>query len=218
MLRWVLHSFKSIGLAAVLACIGLASENVSVLAGNRDAGATARGLLSPPTPPRPAAQSFGLKLANAALARRWTPVAYVPAYVKIAYPGGDVPWYTGVCTDLVVRAYRTLGIDLQVKVHQARVGSGDTNIDHRRVTVLRKFFKRKGRSLSTAKDPSIYKPGDIVTMYLPEGRSSKTHIAIVTQHKSAAGVPLVVHNRGYGVQLEDWLFARKITGHYRYGG
>lgn len=163
-------------------------------------------------------EPFGLRLANAALARRWVPVVYNPAYVKIAYPGGDVPWYTGVCTDLVVRAYRTLGIDLQVKVHEARAGSGDRNIDHRRVNVLRKFFARKGKSLSTAKDPSIYKPGDIVTMYLPEGTSSKTHVAIVTQYKSKDGVPLIVHNRGYGVQLEDWLFARKITGHYRYGG
>jgi uncharacterized protein YijF (DUF1287 family) len=163
-------------------------------------------------------EPFGIRLANAALAQRWVPVVYNPAYVKIPYPGGDVPWYTGVCTDVVVRAYRKLGIDLQVEVHKARVGSGDTNIDHRRVTVLRKFFAKKGRSLSTARDPSIYKPGDIVTMYLPDGTFSKTHIAIVTQYKSAKGVPLVVHNRGYGVQLEDWLFARKITGHFRYGG
>lgn len=161
---------------------------------------------------------FGLRLANAALEQRWIPAVYNPAYVKIPYPGGDVPWYTGVCTDVVVRAYRKLGIDLQVEVHEARVGSGDTNIDHRRVTVLRKFFAKKGRSLSTATDPSIYEPGDIVTMYVPDGTFSKTHIAIVTQYKSPEGVPLVVHNRGYGVQLEDWLFARKITGHFRYGG
>ena len=162
-------------------------------------------------------KNFGLRLANAALQQRYVPVIYNPAYVKIPYPGGDVPWYTGVCTDVVVRAYRQLGIDLQVKVHKARVGSGDRNIDHRRVPVLRKFFARHGRKLSTKNDPSIYKPGDIVTQYLPEGTSSKTHIAIVTQYKNAKGVPLIVHNRGYGVQLEDWLFARKITGHYRYG-
>ena len=129
-----------------------------------------------------------------------------------------MPWYTGVCTDVVVRSYRALGIDLQVDVHKARVGSGDTNIDHRRVNVLRKFFSRKGQSLPVTDDAAQYLPGDIVTMHLPEGISSKTHIAIVTQHKSAAGVPLIVHNRGYGVQLEDWLFARKITRHYRYGG
>lgn len=163
-------------------------------------------------------EAFGVRLANAALAQRWVPAVYNPAYVTIPYPGGDVPWYTGVCTDVVVRAYRTLGIDLQVRVHKARVGSGDTNIDHRRVNVLRKFFARKGRSLSTAKNPALYKPGDIVTMYVPDGTFSKTHVVIVTQFKSPAGVPLVVHNRGYGVQLEDWLFARQITGHYRYGG
>ena len=172
---------------------------------------------APAKPNQEAATSFGLRLANAALARRWVPVIYNPAYVRIAYPGGDVPWYTGVCTDVIVRSYRSLGIDLQVAVHKARVGSGDTNIDHRRVNVLRRFFARKGKSLPVSKDPSRYKPGDIVTMHLPEGRSSKTHIAIVTQHKSSSGIPLIVHNRGYGVQLEDWLFARKITGHYRYG-
>ncbi len=163
-------------------------------------------------------KSFGVRLANAALTQRWVPAVYNPAYVKIPYPGGDVPWYTGVCTDVVVRAYRALGIDLQVRVHKSRVGSGDKNIDHRRVTVLKKFFARKGRSLSTAKNPALYKPGDIVTMYVPDGTFSKTHIVIVTQFKSPEGVPLVVHNRGYGVQLEDWLFARQITGHYRYGG
>ncbi len=167
-------------------------------------------------PKHGASLPFGLRLANAALARRWVPVIYNPAYVRIAYPGGDVPWYTGVCTDVIIRSYRSLGIDLQVKVHRARVGSGDTNIDHRRVNILRRFFARKGKSLPISKDATRYKPGDIVTMHLPEGRSSKTHIAIVTQHKSSTGVPLIVHNRGFGVQLEDWLFARKITGHFRY--
>lgn len=162
--------------------------------------------------------SFGIRLANAALAQRWTPVIYNPTYVKIAYPGGDVPWYFGVCTDVVVRAYRALGIDLQVRVHRAGVGSGDTNIDHRRVNVLRRFFARHGQSLSTAKTPANFQPGDIVTYYVPDGNFSKTHVAIVTQYKSSSGVPLVVHNRGYSVQLEDWLFAAKITGHYRYSG
>jgi uncharacterized protein YijF (DUF1287 family) len=166
----------------------------------------------------PQSLAFGVKLANAALARRWTPVIYNPAYVKIAYPGGDVPWYTGVCTDVVVRAYRALSIDLQINVHKAGIGARDTNIDHRRVRMLRKFFARKGKSLSIAKNPTLYKPGDIVTMYVADGTFSKTHIAIVTQYKSSSGVPLIVHNRGYGVQLEDWLFAKKITGHYRYSG
>ena len=160
--------------------------------------------------------SFGERLADAASAQRWVPVVYNPAYVKIKYPGGDVPWYTGVCTDVVVRAYRKLGIDLQVKVHRARVGSGDRNIDHRRVNVLRKFFARHGRSLPVTKNPKNYKPGDLVTYYLPDGTFSKTHIAVVAKQKTADGRPLVIHNRGFGVQLEDWLFAEKITGHYRY--
>ena len=171
-----------------------------------------------PTPSETKGSEFGLKLANAALGQRWTLTIYNPAYVKIAYPNGDVPWYFGVCTDVIVRAYRKLGIDLQQRVHRARVGSGDTNIDHRRVNVLRRFFSRYGKSLSTAKDPDLYQPGDIVTYYVPDGRYSKTHVAIVTQHKSANGIPLVVHNRGLSVQLEDWLFGSKITGHYRYGG
>jgi uncharacterized protein len=162
-------------------------------------------------------EPFGLRLANAALSQRWIPAIYNPAYFKIPYPNGDVPWYFGVCTDVVVRAYRELGIDLQQRVHKSRVGSGDTNIDHRRVKVLKRFFQAHGESLSTAKDPSLYKPGHLVTYYVPDGQFSKTHIAIVTQHKSANGVPLVVHNRGYGVQLEDWLFAAKITGHYKFG-
>ncbi|MEL6298214.1 MAG: DUF1287 domain-containing protein [Pseudomonadota bacterium] len=160
--------------------------------------------------------AFGQKLARAASAQRWVPVIYNPAYVKLKYPGGDVPWYTGVCTDVVVRAYRKLGIDLQVKVHKARVGSGDRNIDHRRVNVLRKFFKRHGTSLKVTKNPNNYKPGDLVTYYMPDGTFSKTHIAIVSEQKASDGTPLVIHNRGFGVQLENWLFAEKITGHYRY--
>ena len=164
-----------------------------------------------------ASKPFGIRLADAALSQRWIPTIYNPAYVKIPYPNGDVPRYFGVCTDVIVRAYRELGIDLQQRVHRAHVGSGDTNIDHRRVRVLRKFFARQGKTLSTTKDPALYKPGDIVTYRLPAGGLSPTHIAIVTQYKSTMGIPLVVHNRGYSVQLEDWLFSAKITGHYRFG-
>lgn len=203
-----LHRLGPTSLLVIVGLLLTGATHKSAYAGN--AGKRAIGAAHGASLP------FGLRLANAALARRWVPVIYNPAYVRIAYPGGDVPWYTGVCTDVIIRSYRSLGIDLQVAVHRARVGSGDTNIDHRRVNILRRFFARKGKSLPVSRDPSRYKPGDIVTMYLPEGKSSKTHIAIVTQHKSSSGVPLIVHNRGYGVQLEDWLFARKITGHYRY--
>jgi uncharacterized protein YijF (DUF1287 family) len=145
-------------------------------------------------------------------------VFYNPAYMKIAYPMGDVPAYFGVCTDVVVRAYRALGIDLQVLVHASGAGSGDTNIDHRRVEVLRRFFARAGTSLPITETPADYQPGDIVTYYMPGGWLSKTHIAIVADEKSPTGVPLIVHNRGWGVQAEDWLFAEKITGHFRYAG
>jgi uncharacterized protein YijF (DUF1287 family) len=166
------------------------------------------------TPPSDFARSL------AAAARRQTSyfVFYNSSYQKIAYPMGDVPSYFGVCTDVVVRAYRALGIDLQVLVHKSGAGSGDTNIDHRRVEVLRRFFARAGTSLPMTKNPDDYKAGDIVTYYMPNGWLSKTHIAIVAAEKNLAGVPLIIHNRGWGVQTEDWLFAEKITGHFRYGG
>jgi hypothetical protein len=159
---------------------------------------------------------FGASLAWAARWQTWIPVIYNPGYTQIPYPNGDVAWYYGVCTDVLVRAYRWLGVDLQIEVKRAGVGSGDTNIDHRRVEVLRKFFARKGRSLPISHDPADYKPGDIVSYYVPTGRFSKTHIAIVSDHKATGGAPLIIHNRGFGVQEEDRLFAEKITGHYRY--
>lgn len=160
--------------------------------------------------------SFGDRLAAAARKQSWVPVIYSPAYRKIAYPNGDVPWYFGVCTDVVVRAYRSLGFDLQVLVHESRVGSGDTNIDHRRVPVLKRFFERKAKSLPITKDAADYAAGDLVTYYLPDGYFSKTHIAIVSDRKAASGVPLIIHNRGWGVSEENWLFEHKITGHFRF--
>jgi uncharacterized protein YijF (DUF1287 family) len=159
---------------------------------------------------------FGTRLAAAARTQTWIPVIYSPAYRKIGYPNGDVPWYFGVCTDVVVRAYRNLDIDLQVLVHEARVGSGDTNIDHRRVPVLKRFFERRARTLPITRDPAHYAAGDIITYYLPDGRFSKTHIAIVSDRKSSSGTPLIIHNRGWGVSEEDWLFEEKITGHFRF--
>lgn len=173
---------------------------------------------SPPAAAATAPGDFGAELAGAARRQLSHFVFYNPAYRKIAYPMGDVPAYFGVCTDVIVRAYRALGIDLQVLVHKSRAGSGDTNIDHRRVDVLRRFFARAGTSLPITDSAADYKPGDLVTYHMPNGTFSKTHIAIVAAEKNPAGVPLVIHNRGWGVQAEDWLFAEKITGHYRYGG
>ncbi len=168
--------------------------------------------------PSERANAFGTALAEAARDQISYLVLYDPSYRKLSYPGGDVPWYIGVCTDVIVRAYRTLGVDLQVLVHKARVGSGDTNIDHRRVPVLKSFFAKSGQTLAITKNKDDYLPGDIVTYHLPDGRFSKTHIGIVSTRKSAEGVPLLVHNRGIGVHEEDWLFAERITGHYRYTG
>jgi len=195
--------------------IGLAAL-VGIFSGN---SAAARDERAPsPATASTAAKDFGAELA--AVARRQIShfVFYNPAYRKIAYPMGDVPAYIGVCTDVIVRAYRAHGIDLQVLVHKSGAGSGDTNIDHRRVEVLRRFLARAGTSLPITDNAADYKPGDLVTYHMPNGYFSKTHIAIVAAEKNPAGVPLVIHNRGWGVQAEDWLFAEKITGHYRYGG
>lgn len=168
--------------------------------------------------PAPAPSNFPAALAAAARRQTSHFVFYNPAYTKIAYPMGDVPSYFGVCTDVVVRAYRSLGIDLQVLVQRSGAGTGDTNIDHRRVEVLRRFFAGAGTSLPITANPADYKPGDIVTYHMPNGWLSKTHIVIVAAEKTLTGTPLVIHNRGWGVQAEDWLFAEKITGHFRYTG
>lgn len=167
-------------------------------------------------PPAAANAQFGQNLVWAARWQTWIPAIYYPGYQVIPYPNGDVPWYIGVCTDVVVRAYRWVGIDLQRKVHQSGVGSGDASIDHRRVEVLRAFFARQGQSLAITDDPGDYLPGDIVSYYVPDGNFSKTHIAIVSDRKATGGAPLIIHNRGFGVQEENRLFAERITGHYRY--
>ena len=146
------------------------------------------------------------------------PGGYDPKYIKIAYPMGDVPEGMGVCSDVIVRAFRGLGVDLQQLVHIDRIGTGDTNVDHRRVTVLMKFFGRHARSLPISPYPESYKPGDIVAYDVPWGRTSKWHIAIVTEQLSPSLRPMVVHNRGYGAKLEDALFHKRIIGHYRLDG
>jgi uncharacterized protein YijF (DUF1287 family) len=193
-----------------LASVATASAGPREERGRANLGAAEAAKSQPP--------EFGKSLATAARQQVSYFVFYNSSYQKIPYPMGDVPSYFGVCTDVVVRAYRTLGIDLQVQVQKAGVGTGDTNIDHRRVEVLRKFFARAGTSLPVTKNPDDYKVGDIVTYYMPNGWLSKTHIAIVAAENNLAGVPLVIHNRGWGVQAEDWLFAEKITGHFRYTG
>ncbi len=161
---------------------------------------------------------FGLKLAEAAEAQTKDFVIYSAAYKRIAYPMGDIPSLYGACSDLVIRAYRSLGVDLQEMVQRARVGGGDTNIDHRRTETLRTLFARHGDIIPPSTFPEDYKPGDIVTYYRPYSRVSRAHIAIVSDRIGSSGQPMIVHNRGWGPQLEDALFVDRITGHYRFDG
>ena len=169
--------------------------------------------------------SFASKLVSAALDRTKVIVRYDPAYVKLKYPGGDVPADTGVCTDEVIRSYRALGLDLQKLVHEDMkanfskypknwgLSSPDTNIDHRRVPNLQTFFKRKGKSLPVTDKAADYLPGDIITCTVA-GRLP--HIGIVVPSPTGTGAPWVVHNIGAGPQMEDVLFTYPLTGHYRY--
>lgn len=153
-------------------------------------------------------------------------VKYDPAYRVISYPNGDVSADRGVCTDVIIRAYRKLGIDLQTEVHEdMKVNFGkypkswgltqtDKNIDHRRVPNLMTFFARHGTVLQITTNPKDYSPGDVVCWNLG---GSITHIGIVAARKSADGKRyLMVHNIGGGQVMEDCLFSYKIIGHYRY--
>lgn len=171
---------------------------------------------------------FGLKLSDAALELTKDHVVYDPSYFSIGYPNGDVPSGKGVCTDVVIRAYRKLGIDLQQKVHEDMKGNfskypqrwkltrPDKNIDHRRVPNLMTFFSRFGEELSISQNAADYKPGDILCWNLG---GAITHIGVVVNKKSADGRRfLIVHNIGGGQVMEDVLFSYKIIGHYRYSG
>lgn len=185
-------------------------------------------------PISPAETRFLDRFVAAAVERTHHVVRYDPAYVRIPYPGGDVPSSTGVCTDEVIRAYRAVGIDLQKEVHEdmaqhraayaqrrqdssrAALVTTDPNIDHRRVPNLMVFFRRQGQTLPLSTDANDYHPGDLVTWNLGGGI---THIGIVVDQKAPqSGRYLIVHNIGAGPQMEDVLFNWKIIGHYRYSG
>lgn len=170
-----------------------------------------------PTPqPGLASDAFGEAIAAAALQQTRDFVVYTDEYRSISFPMGDVPPLFGVCTDVVVRAFRAVGIDLQARVYAARVGSRDPNIAHRRTATLRRYFTARGASLPVSTFAEDFLPGDIVTYTRPGNRGSQDHIAVVSAIRSASGRPMIVHNRGWGPQLEDALFADQITGHYRY--
>jgi len=150
--------------------------------------------------------------------------SYDPAYRKLGYPGGDVPLETGVCSDVVVRAFRGIKIDLQKEIHEDMAKAfaqyppkwglkrPDLNIDHRRVPNLMTYFQRKGWSVPLTKKPADFSSGDMVAWNLGGG---VTHIGIISDRRSTSGVPLVIHNIGQGVHEEDILFAYQIIGHYR---
>jgi uncharacterized protein YijF (DUF1287 family) len=151
---------------------------------------------------------------------------YDPSYVKLDYPGGDVPPERGACTDVIIRAFRKADVDLQQSVHEDMARSfsvypqkwglarPDANIDHRRVLNLMTYFKRAGKSVTISDEAVDYLPGDVITWELNGG---STHIGLVTNVISeTSGNPLVAHNIGAGVKLEDVLFAWRIIGHYRY--
>jgi uncharacterized protein YijF (DUF1287 family) len=154
-------------------------------------------------------------------------VSYDPAYTILKYPGGDVPDDRGVCTDVVIRAFRTLGLDLQQLVHEDMARSfgkypqrwglkkPDKNIDHRRVPNLMKFFERQGKKIAVSKKPEDYQPGDLVTCTVPP---NLPHIMIVSDVPSDADPARwkILHNIGSGAKLEDRLFEFEITGLYRY--
>ena len=175
-------------------------------------------------------QAFTRRLVAAAIERTHHSVRYVSEYVRIPYPGGDVPADTGVCTDEIIRSYRAVDVDLQKEVHEDmlqnfaaypnqrrwRLSHTDSNIDHRRVPNLMVFFQRKGESLPITDRANDYAPGDLVTWDLG---GNVPHIGIVVDQKTrGSGRYMVVHNIGEGPKMEDVLFNWKITGHYRYFG
>ena len=173
--------------------------------------------------------ALATRFVNAGAALENRAVIFDSTYRRIAYPLGDVPENVGVCADVVVRAYRAVGIDLQRLVHEDMkrqfsaypnlwgLSRPDANIDYRRVPNLRTFFRRHGTTLKITATSADYMPGDLVIWNLAP-RGSLPHIGIVTQRRSHDGSrPLIMHNMGGGQVFEDILFKFKITGHFRYG-
>ena len=166
-------------------------------------------------------------LVRSARAQVGVTVLYDPAYVRLDYPGGDVPIERGVCADVVVRAFRKLGLDLQRLVHEDMkrhfaayprtwgLRKPDPNIDHRRVLNLETYLRRRGFERSDSFEPADFRPGDIVSWRLP---GNLPHIGVVSDRTSAdgSGRPLVIHNVGSGTREEDVLFAWPLAGHYRW--
>ncbi len=172
-------------------------------------------------------ESFYSKLADSALTLTLDKVTYDPSYYSIPYPNGDIPADKGVCTDVIIRAYRKMGIDLQKEIHEDMkdnfnlypkiwgLSTPDKNIDHRRVPNLMKFFERHGKVLEISTSPNFYFPGDIVCWDIGSGRFIY-HIGIVSNLRSSDGKRYkIVHNIGAGQVVEDMMFDFEIIGHYR---
>ena len=208
---------------AVVAAVSCGTTRVEVHTLNQ-------GPAVPPSPkikPLPDNAAPQLKqMLDGAIAQAGVTTEYDPAYVALEYPNGDVPEKTGVCSDVVVRAFRKAGIDLQKEVHEdmkaARseyptkwgANAPDKNIDHRRVLNLMKYFDRRGKSLPISDAAGDYKPGDVVAWELTNGID---HIGIVTNMLSeSADRYLIVHNIGAGTRIEDVLLSWTIKGHYRF--
>ncbi len=171
-------------------------------------------------------KSFYEKLSDAAISLTKDKVVYDPAYFNLKYPNGDVPKGKGVCTDVIIRAYRKLGVDLQKEVHEDmqsnflkypkiwNLKKPNSNIDHRRVPNLQTYFSRFGTQLVVSEKAADYKTGELVTWMIA---GNMPHIGIVTNRLSIDGKRrLIVHNVGNGQVLEDCLFRYKITGHYKF--
>ncbi|MCL2779305.1 MAG: DUF1287 domain-containing protein [Polyangiaceae bacterium] len=198
--------------------------------------ASAAGEPSPsrvaPAPPAPESASARASQVDRVLARarleveRW--VIYDPTYVPIAYPNGDVAENRGVCTDVVVRAFRAVDIDLQRLIHQdilrrpaayTTVKRPDTNIDHRRVAPMLTYMRGAWKSLTTKRDASTWQewqPGDVIVWsFLPCPKCSPNHVGIVSDKKGSRGLPLVIHNLGPFPREDDKLDAWTVLGHFR---
>lgn len=185
-----------------------------------------RDIITPPPKLRPIPPAHVAEVIDSVYEQSRITRSYDPAYVKLSYPGGDVSPERGVCTDVVVRAFRTKGVDLQQQVHQDMLRSfrnypkkwglraPDSNIDHRRVPNLMTFFERRGVSLPITDNPDNYLPGDVVAWKLNE---KQNHIGIVMKARSYDEQrPLIGHNINSGTKIQDVLFDWEIVGHYRY--
>lgn len=224
-MRKIIYIFTFLSLSFLFACqtgiSTIAQQDLSSIFSNLDSEKIEKPKLSEIKSPEIR------KVLTSANEQIKTTIEYTQKYYSIKYPNGDVPKKTGACTDVVIRSYRAAGIDLQKEVHEDMkvnfskypkkwgLKKPDTNIDHRRVPNLRRFFERKGKALEVTENSENYKPGDVVSWDL--NGKGLTHIGVVSNiWDNMKKRYLIIHNIGSGTKLEDVLFEWKITGHYRY--